>query len=51
MTYEAPRILHRLGHDVRIFNPSPLPIRDSVSTTHPSVTELRALSLKSNAHL
>lgn len=51
MAFEASRILHRLGCDVRIFNPSELPIRDSVPDTHPSVQELRALSLWSDGHL
>ncbi|KAG9251655.1 flavoprotein-like protein [Emericellopsis atlantica] len=49
--FEAARILHRLGCDVRIFNPSQLPIRDSVSTDHPAVQELRELSLWSDAHV
>lgn len=51
MAYEASRILHRLGCDVRIFNPSSLPIRDSVPATHPSVVELRALSFWSDGHI
>ncbi|KAI6779864.1 uncharacterized protein J7T54_001952 [Emericellopsis cladophorae] len=49
--FEAARILHRLGCDVRVFNPSQLPIRDSVSTDHPAVQELRELSLWSDAHV
>ncbi|KAI9640635.1 hypothetical protein NHQ30_010935 [Ciborinia camelliae] len=49
--FEASRILHRLGCDVRIFNPSELPIRDSVDASHPSVQELRALSLWSDGHI
>ncbi|KAH9908449.1 flavoprotein-like protein [Xylariomycetidae sp. FL2044] len=48
---EASRILHRLGCDVRIFNPSELPIRDSVPPEHPAVQELRNLSLWSDAHV
>jgi len=51
MAFEASRILHRLGCDVRIFNPSELPIRDSVDPSHPSVQELRALSLWSDGHI
>jgi arsenic resistance protein ArsH len=50
MALEASRILHRLGCDVLIFNPSSLPIRDSVSADHPSVLELRSLSLWSDGH-
>jgi arsenic resistance protein ArsH len=49
--YEASRILHRLGCDVRIFDPSTLPIRDSVPDTHAKVQELRALSLWSDGHI
>lgn len=51
MAFEASRILHRLGCDVRVFNPSNLPIRDSVPDTHASVQELRALSLWSDGHI
>lgn len=51
MAYEASRILHRLGCDVRMFDPSALPIRDSVPDTHPSVVELRSLSQWSDGHI
>lgn len=51
MAFEAARILYRLGCDVRIFNPSLLPIRDSLPDTHPSVQELRSLSLWSDGHV
>ncbi|CAD6449308.1 a2228561-5ff4-4720-9b06-a7f1d5167567 [Sclerotinia trifoliorum] len=51
MAFEASRILHRLGCDVRVFNPKDLPIRDSVDDSHPSVQELRALSLWSDGHI
>jgi len=51
MAFEASRILHRLGCDVRIFNPSELPIRDSVPDTHPAVQELRSLSFWSDGHI
>ncbi|RDW80150.1 arsenic resistance protein ArsH [Coleophoma cylindrospora] len=51
MAYEASRILHRLGCDVRVFNPSHLPIRDSVEVTHPAVQELRTLSAWSDGHV
>ncbi|PSS18351.1 hypothetical protein M430DRAFT_18950 [Amorphotheca resinae ATCC 22711] len=37
IAFEAACILYRLGCDVRIFNPSSLPIRDSVEALHPSV--------------
>ncbi|KAL3422258.1 arsenic resistance protein [Phlyctema vagabunda] len=51
MAYEAARILHRLGCDVRVFDPSSLPIRDSVENTHPVVQELRSLSIWSDGHV
>ncbi|TGO26807.1 hypothetical protein BPAE_0053g00620 [Botrytis paeoniae] len=51
MAFEASRILHRLGCDVRVFNPKDLPIRDSVDASHPSVQELRELSLWSDGHI
>ena len=41
---EAGRILHRLGAEVRFFNPSGLPlVDDGVDATHPKVRELRDL--------
>lgn len=49
--YEAARILHRLGCDVRIFDPSGLPIRDSVDADHAVVQELRELSRWSDGHV
>ncbi|KAI0395042.1 flavoprotein-like protein [Xylariaceae sp. FL0594] len=49
--YEAARIFHRLGCDVRVFGPSPLPIRDSVVAEHPAVQELRELSMWSDGHV
>lgn len=49
--YEAARILHRLGCDVRIFDPSGLPIRDSVDADHAVVQELRGLSRWSDGHV
>jgi len=51
MAFEATRILHRLGCDVRILNPSSLPTRDSVDASHASVQELRSLSLWSDGHI
>lgn len=51
MAFEAARILHHLGCDVRVFDPSPLPIRDSVAAEHPAVQELRELSTWSDGHV
>ena len=44
LTEEAARILTRLGAETRIFDPSGLPLPDSVPADHPKVAELRALS-------
>ncbi|KAL7337942.1 flavoprotein-like protein [Rhodotorula toruloides] len=48
--YEAARVLARLGADVRVFDPTGLPIKDDVSDKHEKVVELRALSDWSDAH-
>lgn len=50
-TEEAACILRRLGAEVRIFNPSGLPLPDSVDATHPKVKELRDLSLWSEGQV
>ncbi|OQM74544.1 arsenical resistance protein ArsH [Pseudaminobacter manganicus] len=50
-TEEAARILRRLGAEVRIFNPSGLPLPDSTSADHPKVQELRELSIWSEAQV
>ena len=43
-TEEAARILRRFGAEVRIFDPSGLPLPDSTTADHPKVKELRDLS-------
>lgn len=50
MAFEASRILHHLGCDVRVFDPSGLPMKDEASTMHPKVQELRDLTTWSQAH-
>lgn len=46
---EAARILTRLGAEVRVFNPSGLPlVDDDVDATHPKVRELRDLVIWSD---
>ncbi|MFU0503825.1 arsenical resistance protein ArsH [Pseudaminobacter sp. NGMCC 1.201702] len=50
-TEEAARILRRLGAEVRIFNPSGLPLPDSAPADHPKVKELRELSLWSEGQV
>lgn len=44
LAYEASRILHRLGCDVRVYDPFGLPMKDDVQHDHPKVQELRELS-------
>lgn len=41
---EAGRLLQAMGGEVRIFNPTDLPLADSAPETHPKVAELRALA-------
>ena len=50
-TEEAARILRRFGADVRIFDPTDLPLPDSVAPNHPKVQELRNASMWSEAHV
>ena len=40
---EAARILHRLGAETRLFDPSGLPLPDDAPADHPKVAELRDL--------
>ncbi|MDI6029511.1 arsenical resistance protein ArsH [Corticibacterium sp. UT-5YL-CI-8] len=51
VTEEAARILRRFGAEVRIYNPSGLPLPDSAGPDHPKVKELRELSMWSEAHV
>jgi arsenic resistance protein ArsH len=51
LTYEAERILKRLGADTRVFDPHGLPMPDSVPGDHPKVRELRELSLWSEGQV
>jgi arsenic resistance protein ArsH len=44
LTEEAARILTLMGGEVKIFNPSGLPLPDDTPETHPKVAELRQLS-------
>lgn len=43
LTEEAARILTLMGGEVKIFNPSGLPLPDDAPETHPKVAELRQL--------
>ncbi|KAH0324197.1 arsenate resistance ArsH, partial [Aureobasidium melanogenum] len=51
LAYECSRILWRLGADVRVFDPSGLPVKDDVQHQHPKVQELRELSKWSDGHV
>ncbi|OLN87076.1 NADPH-dependent FMN reductase ArsH [Colletotrichum chlorophyti] len=44
LAFEGARILHRLGCDVRVYDPTGLPPKDDVNHEHPKVQELRQLS-------
>jgi arsenic resistance protein ArsH len=43
MVEEAARLLQAMGGEVKIFNPSGLPLPDDAPDTHPKVAELRTL--------
>lgn len=51
LAQEAGRVLERMGGDVRIFDPTGLPLPDAAPASHPKVQELRALSLWSEGHV
>ncbi len=51
LTEEAARILAHFGAEVRIFDPTDLPMAGSVAEDHPKVEELRALSLWSEGQV
>ncbi len=44
LTYEAARLLQRLGAEVKVFDPRGLPLPDDAPDTHPKVQELRTLA-------
>ncbi len=50
LAYEVSRILFRLGCDVRVYDPSGLPVKDDVQHDHAKVQELRGLSRWSDGH-
>jgi arsenic resistance protein ArsH len=45
LTFEAARLLTAMGGEVKIFDPTSLPLVDSAPDTHPKVEELRQLAL------
>ena len=51
LTEEGARILEHFGAEVKIFDPTELPMAGSVPETHPKVAELRALCLWSEGQV
>lgn len=51
LTEEAARILEHFGAEVKIFDPTELPMAGSVPETHPKVVELRELCLWSEGQV
>jgi arsenical resistance protein ArsH len=51
LTHEAKRVLEALGAEVRIYDPSGLPLVSDDAESHPKVSELRDLSLWSEAQV
>ena len=51
LAFEFARILDALGADVRVYDPTGLPIKYAVPESHPKVQELRNLSLWSEAQV
>lgn len=51
LTMEAARLLETFGAEVRVFNPSGLPLPDDAPAEHPKVQELRDLSSWSEGHV
>jgi arsenic resistance protein ArsH len=51
LAYEFARILDKLGADVKVFDPTGLPVKDDISHNHPKVQELRELSTWSQAQV
>lgn len=51
LTFEAERLLERLGCETLVFDPAGLPLPDGDPVDHPKVRELRELSLWSEAQV
>jgi arsenical resistance protein ArsH len=51
VSYECARLIEGLGADVRVFNPSGIPVRDPALQDHDKVVEFRALVEWSEAHI
>ena len=44
LTYEAARLLEVMGGEVKVFDPTGLPLPDGAPETHPKVQEIRSLA-------
>jgi arsenical resistance protein ArsH len=51
LTYEAAKLLDKFGAEVKIFNPTGLPLPDDAPADHPKVQELRSLTEWSEGHV
>jgi arsenical resistance protein ArsH len=51
LTLEAARLLEAFGAEVKIFDPSGLPLPDDAPATHPKVQELRELTTWADGHV
>ncbi|KQR75880.1 arsenical resistance protein ArsH [Rhizobium sp. Leaf341] len=51
LAFEAGRLLEELGCEVRVFDPTDLPLPDAAPITHPKVQELRDLTQWSEGHV
>ncbi|KAK4565334.1 hypothetical protein LTR86_003951 [Recurvomyces mirabilis] len=51
LAMESARILFRLGCDVRVYDPTNLPLKDDIQHNHHKVQELRELSKWSDGHV
>ena len=51
LAFEAGRLLEELGCEVKIFDPTDLPLPDAAPITHPKVQELRDLTQWSEGHV
>ncbi|WP_071207514.1 arsenical resistance protein ArsH [Agrobacterium vitis] len=51
LAFEAGRLLEELGCEVKIFDPTDLPLPDAAPVTHPKVQDLRDLTQWSEGHV
>ncbi|KAI8072355.1 NADPH-dependent FMN reductase [Gongronella butleri] len=51
LAFEFARLMEKMGADVRVFDPTGLPLKDDVNDKHEKVVELRQLSEWSDGHI